>query len=548
MFVSFDKSRCRADVPDFFERTGNFLLHCVARGINVLYRVKQIPNYPSCYFSHKEISCCRRIANIVICILTGPLMLLATVLGLLAYRFSSTYQTSLQERFCYKYEQKQALDEYRDREEKVITLQKFCRGFLVRNHLLNQETLTTCKQWGQKLLEGEKFPRVPEGRSLVYISKQFPSLVAKHVGVQDARSRWHHIFSMRKALAYLDIKRIRAPRARVYQNFLFEEKLPVSRISVDSMCLYKENPQAFDEVIKELLFLFKEVHFRDFVVETESPTDDFPLAVKVHNYWVCPRYDNLPLFIQEGKDGSPEGRIGLVDLETFSWSPHPYPVEELAVMFPMHKELLMTEAKKLQIPFSTKEVERSVEKGLAFFEHMLGHQDFCSQKSVTPLRNCAPYIHLEVWRFSLKIFDILKAAIQLNGALNVLLSPDIRERLSAISDKQWLAISSQVTSSLLEQVSTNIYQSHTEEAKRVNSSGTFIMCRSPIFRKSIFIKNLPQFLNKKLQLLPEEKAISEALASLCLRAVMEELVATGNIYSYDSMDDFFEGQYCRIRY
>lgn len=74
------------------------------------------------------------------------------------------------------------------------------------------------------------------------------------------------------------------------------------------------------------------------------------------------------------------------------------------------------------------------------------------------------------------------------------------------------------------------------------------MCRSPIFRKSIFIKNLPQFLNKKLQLLPEEKAISEALASLCLRAVMEELVATGNIYSYDSMDDFFEGQYCRIRY
>lgn len=97
----------------------------------------------------------------------------------------------------------------------------------------------------------------------------------------------------------------------------------------------------------------------------------------------------------------------------------------------MHKELLMTEAKKLQIPFSTKEVERSVEKGLAFFEHMLGHQDFCSQKSVTPLRNCAPYIHLEVWRFSLKIFDILKAAIQLNGALNVLLSPDIRERLSA---------------------------------------------------------------------------------------------------------------------
>ncbi len=72
------------------------------------------------------------------------------------------------------------------------------------------------------------------------------------------------------------------------------------------------------------------------------------------------------------------------------------------------------------------------------------------------------------------------------------------------------------------------------------------MCRSPIFRKSIFIKNLPQFLNKKLQLLSEE--ISEALASLCLRAVMEELVATGNIYSYDSMDDFFEGQYCRIRY
>ncbi|MDD6310055.1 MAG: hypothetical protein PUA53_03445 [Chlamydia suis] len=539
MFVSFDKSCCRDAGPDFLEKTGNFFLHSIARGMNGLYRVKKIPNHPSYGFSHTEVSCCQRIVNIVVCLLTGPLMLLAAVLGLLAYKFSSTYQTSLHDRLRYQREQKQALETYRGQEQRIVTLQKFCRGFLVRNHLLNQKTYLKCKNWGWNLLLGGKYPRVLEGRSLVYTSKQYPSLIAKHVGISDARSRWHNIFSMRKVLAQLDIKRLHVPRARVFKEVLFEERLPVS-IYVDSMCLYKENPEAFDEAIKELLFLFKKVHCRDLVAETDAPTDNFPLALKVQERWLFPRYDNLPLFIQEG-----EGRIALVDLETFSWDPHPCPVEELAVMFPMHKNLLITEAEKLHIPFSKKEVENSIKKGQAFFNHVLGHQEFCKKKNVSLSRNCAPYITPEAWRFSIKIFETLKSAVQPGSPFLGTLSSDAQERLTSFSDKQWMAFSGRVTSSLLEKICLGIYQIHNQEKQQVCSEGTFLLSRSPILLRQILLGNLPQLLSAKLGVLPNE---GNRLACLCLHAVMKELVATGDLYDYDPMEDFLGGEYCRIRY
>lgn len=466
-------------------------------------------------------------------------MLLAAVLGLLAYKFSSTYQTSLRDRLRYQCEQKNALETYRGQEQRIVTLQKFCRGFLVRNHLLNQKTYLKCKNWGWNLLLGGKYPRVLEGRSLVYTSKQYPSLIAKHVGISDARDRWHNIFSMRKVLAQLDIKRLYVPRARVFKEVLFEERLPVS-IYVDSMCLYKENPEAFDEAIKELLFLFKKVHCRDLVAETDAPTDNFPLALKVQDRWLFPRYDNLPLFIQEG-----EGRIALVDLETFSWDPHPCPVEELAVMFPMHKQLLITEAEKLHIPFSKKEVENSINKGLAFFNHVLGHQEFCKKKNVSLSRNCAPYITPEAWRFSIKIFETLKSAVQPGSPFLGTLSSDAQERLTSFSDKQWMAFSGRVTSSLLEKICLGIYQIHNQEKQQASSEGTFLLSRSPILLRQILLGNLPQLLSAKLGLLPNE---GNRLACLCLHAVMKELVATGDLYDYDPMDDFLGGEYCRIRY
>lgn len=539
MIVSFDKSCCRDAAPDFLERAGNVFLHNIARGMNVVYHVKKLPNQSSYRFSHAEVSCCQRIVHIVICLLTGPLMLLAAVLGLLAYKFSSTYQTSLRDRLRYQCEQKNALETYRGQEQHIVTLQKFCRGFLVRNHQLNQKTYLKCKNWGWKLLLGGKYPRVPEGRSLVYTSKQYPSLIAKHVGISDARDRWHNIFSMRKVLAQLDIKRLCVPRARVFKEVLFEERLPVS-LYVDSMCWYKENPEAFDEAIKELLFLFKKVHCRDLVAETDAPTDNFPLALKVQDRWLFPRYDNLPLFVQDG-----EGRIALVDLETFSRDPHPCPIEELAVMFPLHKQLLITEAEKLQIPFSKKEVENSIKKGQAFFKHVLGHQEFCKKKNVSLSRNCAPYITPEAWRFSMKVFETLKSAVQLGSPFQRTLSSDAQERLTSFSDKQWMAFSGRVTSSLLEKICVSIYQIHNQEKQQASSEGTFLISRSPILLKQVLLGNLPQLLSSKLGLLPDE---GNTLADLCLHAVMKELVASGDIYDYDPMENFFGGEYCRIRY
>jgi hypothetical protein len=54
-------------------------------------------------------------------------------------------------------------------------------------------------------------------------------------------------------------------------------------------------------------------------------------------------------------NGCMEGKIGLVDLESLSLTPHPCPVEELAVLFPLHKKFLMREDRNLRIAFSPQE-------------------------------------------------------------------------------------------------------------------------------------------------------------------------------------------------
>lgn len=77
-------------------------------------------------------------------------------------------------------------------------------------------------------------------------------------------------------------------------------------------------------------------------------------------------------------NGCMEGKIGLVDLESLSLTPHPCPVEELAVLFPLHKKFLMREDRNLRIAFSPQEVKQSAAKGKAFFKHMIGaHKEFC---------------------------------------------------------------------------------------------------------------------------------------------------------------------------
>ena len=108
-----------------------------------------------------------------------------------------------------------------------------------------------------------------------------------------------------------------------------------------------------------------------------------------------------------------------------------------------------------------------------------------------------------------------------------------------------MAFSGRVTSALLEKICLGIYQIHNQQKQQVCSEGTFLLSRSPILLRQILLGNLPQLLSAKLGVLPNE---GNRLACLCLHAVMKELVATGDLYDYDPMDDFLGGEYCRIRY
>lgn len=553
MFVSFYNTTHQENLsPDFLEKVGNILLHCVVRSANGLYSIKKTPKCASIYFSHQTLTLCRRIFNMILCIIFGPLTLITTLLGLLAYKFSSTYQRSFREWVSYENTKIHTREKYRAQENSIIKLQKLWRGSLVRTHLINKASSLECKAWGKTLLAGKRYPRVPEGRSPVHIASQFPNLIVKCVGFQEAQRRWHNTFSIRKKLSHLDIHHVVIPRAKVHKNFLFEERLPIPLISLDSLCMYNAHPQAFDQAIKELLILFKNVHVRDLLIETRNPSDEFPLAIKAKDLWVFPRYDNLPLFLQKRPDNTFIGKIGIIDLEELFPSPHPCPVEELAVLFPLHKELLISEAKKLHIAFSQKRVEYAVCKGFAFHKHILGtHREFCLKKNITLRHNPSPNISLDSKRLSVKIFklfnDLIEGkpfqGIQVQDQKEELL---LREALKTQHKDKILALSKKVAAMLIFNISTKIHQSHNEEAKYVNSEGTLLMCRSPILRKESFFSNLVDFLSRELHLCSDIQA--KILSLEFLHAIMIALVEAGELYDYDPMHSFFKGEYCRLKY
>lgn len=103
MFISFDKTLSRHST-DLAEAFGNKLLYPVTQGFGTRISVKPvlvIDDMTIHGFSVKQESLCKRICCVIACILLAPIVLLMTLIGVIAYNCSATYQFTCQRLYIY---------------------------------------------------------------------------------------------------------------------------------------------------------------------------------------------------------------------------------------------------------------------------------------------------------------------------------------------------------------------------------------------------------------------------------------------------------------
>lgn len=202
------------------------------------------------------------------------------------------------------------------------------------------------------------------GKTPVYLLENV-SIVLKRSGIEFVQKRLAKIECVRSILDEQSSFHLIIPKAKIYGDFLIEERLPIHEDSYENMGVYLSHLQQFDQPVGELTRLFSKICIFDLVGFAPGPLGSIE-GVKDDV-----RYDNLPLYIVE-KDGKKEGRIGLIDLEWLG-KPTPKGLEALARIFPFHLKVIKEEAIKLNMAFDDSLLEVTAERGRKFLR--VGYSD-----------------------------------------------------------------------------------------------------------------------------------------------------------------------------
>lgn len=296
-------------------------------------------------------------------------------------------------------------------EKAAIIIQKYTRGFLARKSFLSSAFLPLYKDAITSIDQNTK--KAPEGFTAVYLpelSGLKESIVLKHSGRKDAVSRFHQMQEARKLLTSQNCHHLIIPRARLCGEFLVEEKLPIKGCSYHNLAIYCENSPLFDEAVKEMTRLFAKASISDLI----SSQPHLRLNILVGDFV---RYDNLSLFISY-ENGTPIGKIGLIDLESFYAVPARESLEDLARIFPLHVEIIKKEALVHSIIFDEDSVNEQGQRGLIYLQQ--GYQNHISWLKDHKISRSPSLIKLKISEIDLQGFDtnLLGEVIKLNLGKN----------------------------------------------------------------------------------------------------------------------------------
>jgi len=191
-------------------------------------------------------------------------------------------------------------------------------------------------------------------------------------------------------------------------SFLVEKKLDINTNEYHNYHLYHSNPNVFDKAVSDMVTLFSTSDLLDLVNPPKSQdffcytTNQSPNKLFSHV-----RYDNMPLYIEKNSANEEEGRIGLIDSESFQYDDDPEslkydgdperfwynndsdhqqsPEEKLLILvriFPRHLNLIKDRAKLLKMNFDEKKLNSISTQAMAHYKYLYtDHADWLKHKN-----------------------------------------------------------------------------------------------------------------------------------------------------------------------
>lgn len=286
----------------------------------------------------------------------------------------------------------------------AIIIQKIWRGYSARMSYLTTPSYSVYKHLCASPALGTNMPKAGAGKTPVHFPAEAPSIVLKQSGREAAIRRFGEMQKVRCILKSQGSSHLTIPKAALCRDFLVEKRLPISPNDYINMGRYIDHPEAFDAAIRELTGLFSQVGIRDIVDKDQC---FFPIKNIVGD---IVRYDNLPLYIEDGV-----GKIGLIDLEGVFDRPlseFPDRTDEIMILariFPYHIEIILNEAKKRAMRFDESAVRSRAEQGCKFLkEGYIDHLQWLRQRGVTPQNAKQAFFEVHPSRMD----KIIKTAVQ----------------------------------------------------------------------------------------------------------------------------------------
>lgn len=271
----------------------------------------------------------------------------------------------------------------------AVKIQSACRGHLARlqvknvsKHLLSYALFAQAKRHLDSSENLSSLPRATSGATPVYLP-QDADIVLKSCGAHRAKER---LEKMRQALALCEKNayiHLVVPQARVCGNFIIEARLPIATDGLkEQICLYMENSSRFTAAVQEFAGFMAQATLLD-------TSGNYPNPYGIDTEACYGRYDNLPLYLDRD-----EGKIGLVDLETFYLPAHRMLGAELALLiclelvrlFPQHLNEIIASVRNFYPPIEglRQKMQKEQERVLEFFDEVYtSHLRFLLGKGIT---------------------------------------------------------------------------------------------------------------------------------------------------------------------
>jgi hypothetical protein len=399
--------------------------------------------------------------------------------------------------------------------------------------------------------ETHDIPRADNGKTRVYLPKEFPAVVLKHSGRDAALKRFQQMQTVRAILDKQKSSHLVIPNAKIYKDFLVEERLPINVDYYHNMELYLSQTQLFDDAVHELTRLFSKIYIGDLVDYQRHPLGH------INGVEDQVRYDNLPMYITE-KNGKKEGKIGLIDLEHMEDKSQSYGLEKLARIFPLHLDIIKNEAKKLKMEINQDLLDAAAERGKKYLHvGFIDHLTWLEKKGISTPISHQPF-QINSQREPELTMLLQKELLKINEGINDLftrkgyLEKPQKDFFTHNPEEAAKELATGVAPLIMSNIKAQIDKQQNKQLSKLLeqniTKSQLVHLRSPVIKRSELYRGVDRLItqHKRVQVTYpyEERDVAEQL----LYIVLEELVKSGEIFYFDPA--YYTGGHdlCWIRY